>query len=315
MKKTLKMAALVAAVTGSAYYLLMNTLFKMAFTENGPIKLTPTIKNSPYEEDMARGARWLHGHDRHVVYTQSREGLTLKGHLIETPKAKRTVVMVHGWHGAWDGDFAPCAKWFYEHGCNLLIIEQRSQNGNSGKYMTLGVKESQDVLCWLDWMRENDLDQLPAYLYGISMGSTTVLMASGQKLPDFVKGTIADCGFNSPYQMLDGYRRKNLPLPKFPIMPSLEILCRLKAGFSLRSHTAVKAMKTCHVPVLFIHGTADDFVPARYTMEIYGACSSPKKLLLVEGAAHTLSFLKDKRAYTAAVTSFFRRYDSGHYHW
>ena len=55
------------------------------------------------------------------------------------------------------------------------------------------------------------------------------------------------------------------------------------------------------LPILFIHGVADEYVPCEMSKESYSACSGQKELLLVEGAGHAVSFLVDKDSYTAAV--------------
>ena len=46
------------------------------------------------------------------------------------------------------------------------------------------------------------------FLFGISMGGGTVLMASGQRLPRNVKGIVADCPFNSPKDIIKHVCRK-----------------------------------------------------------------------------------------------------------
>jgi len=61
------------------------------------------------------------------------------------------------------------------------------------------------------------------------------------------------------------------------------------------------------VPVLFIHGEADDFVPCDMTRACYAACASEKYLLTVPDAGHGLSYLVDRDAYINAVQDFLRR--------
>ena len=58
------------------------------------------------------------------------------------------------------------------------------------------------------------------------------------------------------------------------------------------------------VPILFIHGSADTFVPCSMCREMYECCSSPKKLLIVEDAAHAESYYKNREAYEKALNEF-----------
>ena len=58
------------------------------------------------------------------------------------------------------------------------------------------------------------------------------------------------------------------------------------------------------MPILFIHGEADTFVPCSMCEEIYEHCASPKSKLIVSGAAHAESYYKDMESYEAALTEF-----------
>ena len=94
-------------------------------------------------------------------------------------------------------------------------------------------------------------------------------------------------------------------------MWAADIFSRLFADFSLYEKDSRKSLKNSTVPLLMVHGTADDFVPCKMTKEAYAASSAPKKLLLVEGAGHGVSFLEDQENYTKHVLDFFSRYIPG----
>ena len=72
----------------------------------------------------------------------------------------------------------------------------------------------------------------------------------------------------------------------------------------------MEALKKTRLPVLFIHGTSDDFVPVWMTEQNFEACASEKHLLLVEGAGHALSYLTDPAACEKAVTEFLQTHDA-----
>ena len=50
-------------------------------------------------------------------------------------------------------------------------------------------------------------------------------------------------------------------------------------------------METNRLPVLFIHGEADTFVPISFTNRNYEACRAEKVLISVPGAEHGASYL------------------------
>ena len=62
--------------------------------------------------------------------------------------------------------------------------------------------------------------------------------------------------------------------------------------------------KKAKVPILLIHGSGDTFVPCSMCETIYQNCASPKKKLIIEGAAHAECYYKDTAAYENALTEF-----------
>jgi len=60
------------------------------------------------------------------------------------------------------------------------------------------------------------------------------------------------------------------------------------------------------MPVLFVHGAADRFIPARFSQALYDAARAPKKLLLVKGASHNNSMRVGSDEYHDALRALFR---------
>jgi alpha-beta hydrolase superfamily lysophospholipase len=59
------------------------------------------------------------------------------------------------------------------------------------------------------------------------------------------------------------------------------------------------------VPVLFVHGTADRYIPARFSEALYAAATAPKKLLLIEGGTHNNSIRIGGSEYRQALRELF----------
>ena len=143
------------------------------------------------------------------------------------------------------------------------------------------------------------------------MGASTMLYLADKKLPDNVRGIIADCGFTSPEEIISSVYRSVLHLPAGPSVWIAGLLAKVFAGFSLSECDTRKSLKNSNIPVLLIHGEEDSFVPCRMSKEGYEACPGEKKLLLVPKAEHGLSFLTDGLRYTAAVIDFLKENISG----
>ncbi|MGE5522192.1 MAG: alpha/beta hydrolase [Rhodospirillaceae bacterium] len=68
---------------------------------------------------------------------------------------------------------------------------------------------------------------------------------------------------------------------------------------------SVQKIADVRVPVLFVHGTEDRHVPARFSETLYAAAASPKKLLFVEGGTHNNSMRHGSVEYRAALRELF----------
>ena len=67
-------------------------------------------------------------------------------------------------------------------------------------------------------------------------------------------------------------------------------------------------MKRNKIPVLFIHGDKDDYVPMWMTIKNYEACAAQKELYIVQGAGHALAFSKDMKEGKKVIGNFIEKY-------
>ena len=247
-----------------------------------------------------------------LVRLKSYDGTELVGHLFPSERQKRVILAMHGWRSCWYRDFGPVAQFFQENDCTVLYAEQRGQGESGGEYMGFGMIERFDCLEWIKWLNANGFADSKIYLAGISMGATTVLMTAGfPELPENVAGVIADCGFTSAKAEWKYISENNLRVPYDRRGKHVDALCRKRIELDSDAFTTLDAMKTCRVPILFIHGQADSFVPVEMTMQNYEACASSKRVLIVPGANHGMSYFLDREGYEAAVKAFFREQETG----
>lgn len=311
-------AGIAAGLAGGAWVLTKN-LVSFALDREPPKSVKkasawlsgPQKANDPLLARTEAAARKLENSSCATVGIVSRDGVRLVGHWYEHPKAQRVVVAMHGWRSSWSKDFGMIADFLHNNGCSVLYAEQRGQNCSGGKYMTFGLWERHDCLDWVRWVNENTQAELPIYLAGISMGATTVLMATGLNLPKNVCGVVADCGFTSAHAIWKHVTEEALHLRYGLHSKLVDKFCRQKIGMSPNGYSTVDAMRGCRVPVLFIHGTDDRFVPVTMTYENYRACTAPKQILIVPGARHGLSYCVEQDRYEKAVKEFWNAYPFG----
>lgn len=305
-----------AFVAGS-YFLLKNMLdlaMNREVSQNSmPISrkmLAGSPEPSPFMDEVNERAQKLKNTEHETVQTVSHDGLRLVGHYFTCPNPKRVIIAMHGWRSSWNRDFGMVADFYRSSDCNVLYAEQRGQGESDGEYMGFGLLERYDVLSWIDWINDNSDVHLPIYLVGISMGATTVLMSTGFDLPENVKGVVADCGFTSPQSIWKHVAENNLRLPYGLYSAAASDLCKKKINMGAMDYSTLDAMKRCTVPILFVHGTDDSFVPIEMTYANYKACAAYKKLLVVPGAEHGMSYLVDKEKYEEAYADLWSHFDT-----
>jgi hypothetical protein len=250
---------------------------------------------------------WLHTQKLKEVAINGRDGVLLNGYLLEHPNSRRIVIMFHGWRGSWDKDGDLLAKGLYDKKSSILLVEQRAHGHSGGKYIGFGILERYDCLKWIEYINEN-IKNIPIYLSGVSMGASTVLMASGMNLPKRVKGIIADCGFTTPYDMVMLAAKKFIIIKSNlgKVVDAVNEAVKKRAGYDLKEYSTLEAMEKCKIPIFFAHGTDDDFVPYQMTVKNYLSCHSRKKLFIGKGAAHTECFKSDPQRYMEELTLFFQ---------
>lgn len=254
-------------------------------------------------DHVIKADHWLKEHMAQGVTIRSLDGLRLHGIWVPANQARGTVLLAHGYRSTYLVDFGPAFEYYHDLGLNLLIPEQRAHGESQGKYITFGVKESDDMLCWLRF-HNTEFGEFPIVLNGLSMGASTVIYMLGKSLPKNVRGVIADCGYTSPADILAKIFRTVTHLPPMPALIVTDALARLLAGFSIWKYNSRKVLRSCKLPILMIHGKADTFVPCEMTQNAFEACTGPKDMFLVDGAEHGVSFLVDQERYIAHVKKF-----------
>lgn len=258
-----------------------------------------------FTQELENGKYWFDSQDKERITMTSYDGLKLVAYYLPAEvESDRVLILMHGYRNDGLHDFAGLVRFYHEMGYHLLVPHQRSHGESEGKYICFGVKERHDLKQWAEYIAKRFGGKCSIFLTGISMGGATVLMAAGLSLPEQVKGIIADCAFTSPWDIFSRIIEKDCHLPKFPFLYAADFICRRKAGFRFKECSTITCMKECTIPVLFIHGGKDAFVPTEMSYRNYDACGAKKQILVVDRAAHGTSNMAEPQAYRSMVIGF-----------
>ena len=242
-------------------------------------------------DEYASSAGDWYAEERESVVLGCAGGSTRRGSYFSNTSHLYAIVC-HGYLGN-SSQMAAYAKAFYDLGMSVLIPDALAHGESDGEYIGMGWLERPDMLGWIDSIVEADPDS-QIVLFGVSMGGATVMMASGEELPDNVKCIVEDCGYSSVMDEFSVQIEQMFGLPKFPLLYSADLICRIRAGYGFGEASAVKQLKKAEVPMLDV---------------VSEACASPiKEKLSVPGAAHGVAAWADPVGYWGAIQDFVGRF-------
>ena len=223
----------------------------------------------PHRDTMVEWMKEVRSLTHEDVSITSFDGLKLCGKYYEYKKGAPCELLMHGYRGSAERDMCGAVQRCFSIGRNALIIDQRGAGKSEGNVITFGAKESRDCISWVEFMINKFGPDVKIIISGISMGAATVVLAAGRDLPKNVVGVLADCGYSSAREMIEKTIREK-----------------------------------AKVPIIFLHGDADDFVPCYMSERMYEACPTPKRFVKVEGAGHGLAYIIDGEGYLKALEQF-----------
>lgn len=251
---------------------------------------------------------WLNQQTFEQMETTSQDGLKLKAMFLPADsKSDKVLIAIHGYRSYNIREYANYLKFYHDLGFHILLPDNRAHGESEGKYIGFGWLDRLDCMQWIHYMKNYFHQDLQIVLHGISMGSATVLMASGEDLPSDVKCIISDCGFTS---VLDEFKHElnHHKLASSILIPTATLLSKKRVGYSFKEASTIEQVKKSRTPTLFIHGDQDDFVPTYMVYDLYNACQADKDLLIVEGAKHAESFIVNQELCEKTIIDFMKEY-------
>lgn len=268
-------------------------------------------KTTDYHENYFRELEFgrfteeeFHQMPKHEFNIPSDEGYDIHGYFFDN-KSKKTVIIIHGITiNLWSS--MKYVKMFYERGFNVCIYDHRNHGLSGSDYTTLGLIERYDAKQVIRYVKELVGEDSVVGLHGESMGAGTAMMTlsvSGDI--DFL---IEDCGYSTMYEELKVRLKADHKLPAFPFLFLANGIMKIRYGLNLFKETPLKAVSESEVPVLFIHGGQDTYVPTYMVYDLFEAKIGPKELHVFDMAKHACSYLENREEYEQIIEDFLIKY-------
>ncbi len=248
--------------------------------------------------------QWLSEIQVDEVNLTSHDGLNLFGLQYDyNPEVERWAIVVHGYTSHYTS-VDDIAHWYAQQGYNTITPNLRAHGYSDGDYITLGYEDGKDILTWIDYVLSLN-PEAEIVLHGVSMGAATVMIAAGEEgCPDNVVAVVEDCGYTTADEMMVSQLDYRFGLPSFPIIPASRVVSIIKAGYDFGDACPIASLQNADVPILFIHGDQDTYVPFFMLDELYNSYQGEKAKLEVEGAEHGAARDVDPDGYYGAVSQF-----------
>ena len=265
------------------------------------LNYTETVK-----VDYEKGEQWIIKNSEKVE-TTSFDGLKLKACFVKNSiNSHKYGIFMHGYKDT-PVKMEDYGHHFYDKGWNIIIPGQRGHSWSEGTFIDMGFFARKDVLSWINYINQQD-SEAKILLYGVSMGAATVMMTTGLSLPENVLCAVEDCGYTSIWDQFSYRLKKEFGLPSFPFLTVAEKIAEQKYGMDFHSISPENQLPHSRTPTLFIHGTADDFVPY-YMMDIlFKAAACEKEKVSIPDAKHAKSIYENPELYWQSVDSFVEKY-------
>ena len=257
------------------------------------------------EEECPRDPDWMEKHkgEDQVISTD----VTGRIHAYIIPSERpshKWAVLCHGYNASPEST-GVFAEHYHRLGYNCICPSMRGWGNDETVYCTMGYHDKDICLAWIGYIVDRDPDA-EIVLHGYSMGAVAVMLATGEALPSQVKAAVADCGFTSCWEQYANVIKYYTKLPPFPLLNAVNAASILHRNFNIRKNVPIDAVSRSVTPTVFLHGTADAFVPFWMMDRLYDACSAPKAKQAIEGADHAQAVYKDPVLYWKTVDGFLK---------
>ncbi len=296
------------------YWILINITLSIILSS--PNKSLDFNEENLYQSEDGKyrliiNKKWLEETPHQEVSITSFDNIKLNAKFYRPYKTShRYVIFAHGYRGRWYEQSYVDEKLAARYHMNFLLIEQRGHQKSKAKYTTMGIKESKDILKWIEYITNID-KKAEIFLMGHSMGGFTIGLTIGNDLAKNIKCAYIEASYESIYSQYQ-YILKRYAQKIFKsgwMLPSINLMSKIRMKIDLK--TSLKdSLHKSKIPLFLLHGDEDRVVPFSNFMNIQNDFNKETKLTtyIGKGADHILSIYVNEKEYLKALYSFLDEY-------
>lgn len=289
-------------------YLLLSVIAGMVVAEASLKLVRRPLRHRP---EIAQFVRSHYGAELRDVNVQAADGAVLRGWYVRPREFNGSaVILLHGITDNREG-VAGYGELFLDHGYAVLLPDARRHGESGGDLATYGVKESDDVHRWVEWLYAGEIAPSQC-VYGFGESYGAALMLQSLAVEPRYCAVAVESSFSTAREM--SYERVSGPLhlrPWFgktvglPVIASAVVYARVRYGLDLLAPSPLEALKHSPVPVLLIHGEQDRSISPRHALILAKADPDRTQLWLVPNAGHTMAWAASHQEFENRVLSWY----------
>lgn len=226
-------------------------------------------------------------------------------YMAKNGKGEKSVILCHGYKTSGPIDFCNAFQMYRDMNFNILLIDERASGKSQGKYTSMGIMESFDIVGWCRWLELCFGTETEIIIHGVSTGAFAAIAAAvNPEMPINIKGIIAESVYPLIRDTVYNIAEKNLAFLTKPAMPFINLFYKNHVGFDMRDFSLYTISKSVKIPVLFIHSAKDSVAPFKNTENLVGRIPAKAEMVKIEKAPHGLCFAKEGEQCENAIKKF-----------
>ena len=288
--------------------LIIIILFLLIGYANKLCKIVVYPKKKSYEDGYENQIKKLNLEDfynslkKEEITLKSDYGYDIKGIFIPNSNSNKCIILCHGITVNINYS-VKYIKPFYNRGFSIFMYDHRNHGLSGGDYTSMGYFEKFDLKTCANYIFNKLGDDISLGVLGESMGAATVLQYCAiDKRIDFC---IEDCGYSDVFDLFRHRLKEDYKINFIPLLYIADILMKFKYSWNFKSASPITFIKGIDIPILFIHGDKDDYVPTYMVYDLFNSKTTGiRDMYIAKDAKHADALISDPNKYDAVIGSF-----------